>query len=234
MASSEDNNNVELSDEKPLNREPSTKALVDQYVWFHISCNSLLSGTMNPISIITSQTFHLTQRFRFLTPQEISYDRNHGPIPTITGSSHSIRVDGLVKTPLSLTIAQLRSEFPQHEVTCALACAGNRRHTMRTLMKEVQGIDWGDGAIMNCKWRGPRLRDVILRAGLRVDFDGSSRGLHVAFACYKAKCQDDDWFEASVPLEMCLQMEREAILAVEVGIFDAFLPYVRICWFGTD
>ncbi len=103
---------------------------------------------------------------------------------------------------------------------------------MRTLMKEVQGIDWGDAAIMNCKWRGPRLRDVILRAGLRVGSDDSSPGLHVAFACYKAKCEDDDWFEASVPLEMCLRMEREAILALEVGIFDTFLPYVQSSMYG--
>lgn len=88
---------------------------------------------------------------------------------------------------------------------------------MRTLMKEVQGIDWGDAAIMNCKWKGPRLRDVLLRAGLRVHSTETNRELHVAFACYKAKCQDDDWFEASVPLEVCLQVEREAILALEVG-----------------
>lgn len=106
---------------------------------------------------------------------------------------------------------------------------------MRTLIKEVQGIDWGDAAIMNCKWKGPRLRDVILRAGLRVDSDDSSRGLHVVFACYKEKCEDDDWFEASVPLEMCLRMEREAILALEVGIsIEIFFSRVQIRWLGTD
>lgn len=108
---------------------------------------------------------------------------------------------------------------------------------MRTLMKQVQGLDWGDAAIMNCKWRGPRLRDVILRAGPHVDTEDSSQGLHVAFACYKAKCQDDDWFEASVPLEMCLRMEREAILAVEVGGYlpiPFFSPSMYgFVWFGN-
>jgi sulfite oxidase len=89
---------------------------------------------------------------------------------------------------------------------------------MRTLVKEVQGIDWGDAAIMNCKWKGPRLRDVILRAGLRVDATNSEGRFHVAFASYQAKCQDEKWFEASVPLEMCLQVERDAILVLEVSL----------------
>lgn len=113
---------------------------------------------------------------------------------------------------------QLRSEFTQHEVTCALECAGNRRHTMRTLIKEVQGLDWGDAAIMNCKWKGPRLRDVIHRAGLRVDATNPTREFHVAFASYQAKCQDEEWFETSVPLEICLEIERDAILALEVRL----------------
>lgn len=91
-------------------------------------------------------------------------------------------------------------------------------------MKEVQGIDWGDGAIMNCKWKGPRLRDVILRAGLRVDATDSSREFHVAFASYQAKCQHEEWFEASVPLEMCLDIERDAILALEVRLSSFSLP----------
>lgn len=88
---------------------------------------------------------------------------------------------------------------------------------MRTLMKEVQGIDWADAAIMNCKWKGPRLRDVLLRAGLCVETADQESEFHVAFASYQAKCQEDEWFEASVPLEMCLPAEREAILALEVS-----------------
>lgn len=37
---------------------------------------------------------------------------------------------------------------------------------MRTRLKEVQGLDWYDGAVMNCKWEGPRVRDVLLQAGV--------------------------------------------------------------------
>ncbi|KAF7164758.1 hypothetical protein CNMCM5623_009140 [Aspergillus felis] len=154
----------------------------------------------------------------FLTPADISYDRNHGPVPRLSAESHIVHVDGLVSNPLSLSVQQLAREFDQYEVVCALECAGNRRHTMRTMLKEVQGIDWGDAAVMNCKWRGPRLRDVLLRAGVRED----AEGLHVEFSCYQVKCQDDEWFGASVPLERCLRKDGDAILALEMN--DAPLP----------
>lgn len=129
-----------------------------------------------------------------------------------------VRVDGLVKTPLSFSPEQLRTEFPQHEVTCALECAGNRRHTMRTLIKEVEGIDWGDAAVMNCKWKGPWIRDVLVRAGLRDEAVHPTREMHVAFACYQVRCQDDYWFGSSITLERCMREDGDAILALEVGL----------------
>lgn len=109
---------------------------------------------------------------------------------------------------------QLRSEFPQHEIECALQCAGNRRHTMRTMLKEVDGIDWGDGAVMNCRWRGPRLRDVLLAVGVK---DSGKEDMQVAFASYQVKVQNDDWFGGSIPLARCMREDAEAILALEVS-----------------
>lgn len=90
---------------------------------------------------------------------------------------------------------------------------------MRTMLKEVDGIDWGDAAVMNCKWKGPRLRDILLRAGVKEDREG----LHVGFSSYKVKCQEDDWFGGSVPLERCMREDGEAILALEVSSNSAHL-----------
>ncbi|KAL2010741.1 hypothetical protein VTN00DRAFT_6548 [Thermoascus crustaceus] len=157
----------------------------------------------------------------FITPDDAYYDRNHGPIPHLSADKHTVTVNGLVSQPLTLSIAQLRSDFPQHEVVCALQCAGNRRHTMRTLLKEVQGIDWMDAAVMNCKWRGPRLRDVLEKAGVQKNREG----LHVAFGCYQVKCQDDDWFGGSVKLERGLREDGEVILALEMN--DKPLPHAH-------
>ena len=84
---------------------------------------------------------------------------------------------------------------------------------MRTFLKEVDGVDWGDGAVMNCQWRGPRLRDVLLKAGVK---DGSQQQGHVAFACYHTEVQDDSWYGGSIELERGLSEEGEVILALEV------------------
>ena len=122
-------------------------------------------------------------------------------------------MDGEVHTPLRLSLRQLQ-DFPQHDLECALQCAGNRRHTMRTLLKEVDGIDWGDGAVMNCRWRGPRLRDVLNGAGVKVADPSKA---HVAFACHATETQHEDWYGASIPLERGMLPEGDVVLALEVS-----------------
>lgn len=183
-----------------------------------MSTRIIAGGTFN----IGHNSSDLFYQCRFLTPQDISYDRNHGPIPHIRTEKHVVRIDGHVKKPISFSPDQLLSEFPQHEVVCALECAGNRRHTMRTMLRQVEGIDWGDAAVMNCKFKGPRIRDVLLHAGLEDDIMDSGRELHVAFACYQVPCQEDHWFGSSVMLERCMREDGDAILALKVS---KFLPF---------
>ncbi|OCK80999.1 sulfite oxidase-like protein [Lepidopterella palustris CBS 459.81] len=146
---------------------------------------------------------------------EDGYDRNHGPIPYIDGAAHRVCVYGAVKNILSLSIDDLTS-LPQHNVICALQCAGNRRHTMRTKLKEVQGIDWFDGAVMNCRWRGPRLRDVLLKAGIDIARE-KWKDAHVAFACFQTPCQEDEWYGASIELERAMREDADVILALEMN-----------------
>ncbi|KAI9857042.1 MAG: hypothetical protein M1813_008648 [Trichoglossum hirsutum] len=92
---------------------------------------------------------------------------------------------------------------------------------MRTLLKEVDGIDWCDGAVMNVRWRGPRLRDVLNRAGVAIDGDERKRA-HIAFACFQTKCQDDEWYGGSIELERGISAEGEVILALDMN--DQPLP----------
>ncbi|KAF2403144.1 sulfite oxidase, partial [Trichodelitschia bisporula] len=151
----------------------------------------------------------------FITKNE--YDRNHGPIPHINAATHTVQIDGLVNRKIFFTIDDLRS-FPQHEVLAVLQCAGNRRHSMRTLIKEVKGLDWADGAVMNCTWRGPRLRDVLAEAGVAdslVDEKGYKGW--VSFACYETPCEDDSWYGGSVPLARAMDEDGDCILALEMN-----------------
>ncbi|KAG9770821.1 sulfite oxidase-like protein, partial [Aureobasidium melanogenum] len=154
----------------------------------------------------------------FIT-QSDNFDRNHGPIQHRIAQDHRVQVDGLVSQPLHLTVDQLVNDFPQHSVTCTLQCAGNRRHTMRTRIKEVLGVDWLDGAVMNCTWEGPRVRDILLAAGVddpQVMHDGVSPR-HVQFANYGGKTQHDDWYGGSIPFDRAMSPEMDVILAVKMN-----------------
>ena len=160
----------------------------------------------------SSQSQHLLNSSSFLSIDD-QYDRNHGPIPHINGDKHVVYVDGNVHRKLELSMDQLRSRFAQHEVTCALQCAGNRRHTMRTLLKEVDGLDWGDAAVMNCAWKGPKLRDILLEAGLK-NTDHVEQ--HAAFSCFQTPVQGGEWYGGSVELWRAMDAGADVLLALEV------------------
>lgn len=151
----------------------------------------------------------------FITYKD-GYDRNHCMLPELAAEKHRVKIGGDVRHELSLSTNSLRNDFPQHSVVCALQCAGNRRHTMRTQLKEVSGIDWFDGAVMNCKWSGPRLSDVLKRAEISLGAE-EQQSAHVAFACYAMPCQDDTWYGASVPLSRVLNDEKDIILALDMN-----------------
>ncbi|CAN0014311.1 unnamed protein product [Bubo scandiacus] len=114
---------------------------------------------------------------RFLTPNELFFTRNHLPVPAVDPSSYRLRVEGPGGRALSLSLAELRSRFPKHEVTATLQCAGNRRTEM-SRVRPVKGLAWDIGAISTARWGGARLRDVLLHAGFAEEREGE---WHVCF-----------------------------------------------------
>ncbi|KAL2840001.1 Oxidoreductase, molybdopterin-binding domain-containing protein [Aspergillus pseudodeflectus] len=188
----------------------SNDSLFKHSMRIRMACTHTEYSTDNPLNREPSVKELVSS---FITPGAISYDRNHGPVPHISASTHTVTIDGLVPNPLRLTVNDLATKFPQHEICCALECAGNRRHTMRTMLKEVEGIDWGDAAVMNCKWKGPRLRDVLQHAGVQE----ARPGLHAAFSSYQVPCQEDKWFGGSVELARALSEDADVILALEMN-----------------
>ena len=84
---------------------------------------------------------------------------------------------------------------------------------MGTFLKEVNGIDWGDGAVMNCTWGGPKLKDVLDDAGVNVS---DLKEAHVAFACYKTPVQGSKWYGGSIELDRALRDSADVLIALEV------------------
>jgi sulfite oxidase len=133
---------------------------------------------------------------RPVTPTVDFFVRTHGPVPIVDSDDYRLTVDGEVRTPLLLSLADLRDRFEHVTVTATLACAGNRRSEIRPV---PNGIAWGPGAIGTAVWGGVRLRDLLGAAG--VDPEAG----HVAFTGVD-DC-DGESFGGSVPLEKALSPE---------------------------
>ncbi|MSP02362.1 MAG: oxidase [Acetobacteraceae bacterium] len=64
---------------------------------------------------------------------------------------------------VKLTAQQL-NDLPQTEITAVCQCSGNGRGLVQP---HVPGVQWGRGGMGCATWHGPRLRDVLGRAGVK-------------------------------------------------------------------
>jgi DMSO/TMAO reductase YedYZ molybdopterin-dependent catalytic subunit len=100
------------------------------------------------------------------TPNDAFFVRWHlSNVPTsVDGAAHRIKVHGLVNTPLSLSVADLRNNYEQVEIAAVCQCSGNSRGLFEP---RVVGGEWANGAMGNAMWKGVRLRDVLNKAGIQ-------------------------------------------------------------------
>jgi DMSO/TMAO reductase YedYZ molybdopterin-dependent catalytic subunit len=101
-----------------------------------------------------------------ITPNEQFFVRWHMPdIPTFVDlNAFRLEVKGDVKTPLSLSMDDLRSKFEPVEITAVLQCGGNSRSFYN---HPTHGVQWAHGAMGCAVWRGVRLKDLLNAAGLK-------------------------------------------------------------------
>jgi sulfite dehydrogenase len=102
-----------------------------------------------------------------ITPDDQFFVRYHlAGIPTMAElGKWSLAVGGdAAERQLTLSLDDLQKNFPQVEVTAVCQCSGNRRGLSQP---HVAGVEWGYGAMGNAVWRGPRLKDVLAKAGVK-------------------------------------------------------------------
>jgi sulfite dehydrogenase len=107
------------------------------------------------------------QAFRTaITPNDQFFIRYHlAGIPdakSLDGWNLEIGGDA-AERPVRLTARDL-DDLPQTEVVAVCQCSGNRRGLVQP---HVPGVQWGYGAMGCASWHGPRLRDVLNRAGVK-------------------------------------------------------------------
>ncbi len=97
-----------------------------------------------------------------LTPNDRFYVRSHFAVPTLDATTWRLKVEGAVKTPLELTLADLM-QMPSRTVPATLECAGNGRVFLSPATK---GAQWELGAVSNAEWTGVSLGAVLQKAGV--------------------------------------------------------------------
>jgi sulfite oxidase len=134
----------------------------------------------------------------WLTPAEHFFVRNHMHEPnTIDPAQWKLSITGEVERPYTLTLAEL-SRLETHSVVNTLECAGNGRgfHTPK-----VPGVQWQKGAVSTGRFRGPRLHDLLERAGVK------PAGKHVMFRGLDEVPGKVPPFIRSIPIEKALDSD---------------------------
>ena len=101
----------------------------------------------------------------FVTPTDRHFIRNNGTPPTnVNADERVLTIDGLVDTPLSLSIADLKSQFEVVSKALLIECGGNGRAFFDP---PALGNQWANGAVACSQWTGVRLKDVLQAAGVQ-------------------------------------------------------------------
>jgi sulfite oxidase len=142
----------------------------------------------------------------YITPVEHFFVRNHMHEPsTLDPAEWRLTITGEVENTLTLDFATL-GKLETHSVTNTLECAGNGRGLQNP---PVPGIQWQKGAVGNARFTGPRLGDLLQRAGVK------PTGKHVAFRGLDEVPGKTPQFIRSIPLEKAT--DKDTLIATRMN-----------------
>ena len=100
-----------------------------------------------------------------ITPTIRHFIRNNGTPPeALDPETWTLTVDGEVRSPLTLTVGDLMSDFEEVTLQLQLECGGNGR---KFFDPPVSGNQWSYGAVACSAWTGVRYADVLCAAGIK-------------------------------------------------------------------
>jgi sulfite oxidase len=134
----------------------------------------------------------------WLTPVPRFFVRNHMHEPSeLDAAIWRLTIGGEVEKPFTLSLADL-AKLESHSVVNTLECAGNGRGLYRP---QVPGVQWQKGAVSTARFSGPRLHDVLQRAGVK------NSGKHVMFRGLDEVPGKVPPFIRSIPIEKALDSD---------------------------
>jgi DMSO/TMAO reductase YedYZ molybdopterin-dependent catalytic subunit len=142
----------------------------------------------------------------WLTPAEHFFVRNHMHEPvTLNAAEWKLTIGGEVENPHTLTLADL-AKLESHSVVNTLECAGNGRAFHNP---KVPGVQWQKGGVSTARFTGPRLRDLLHKAGIK------PTGKHVAFRGLDEVPGKVPPFIRSIPIEKAL--DSDTLIATQLN-----------------
>ena len=116
----------------------------------------------NPVPAVIQSQLVWEDLDSWVTPNDKFFSIAHFDRPTIDANAWKLEIDGLVKKPLSLSLADLKAR-PRQEVVFTLECSGNH------------GFPFFTGGIGNARWAGTPLAAILEEAGVK------ENGIEVVF-----------------------------------------------------
>lgn len=122
----------------------------------------------NPVPEVIDNQLVWEELDSWITPNEQFFGIAHYGWPELDPSLWQLTLAGRVKTPLNLTLDDLKAR-PRQEVTFTIECSGN------------SGLPFFNGGIGNARWAGTPLAPLLEEAGVLVDgrevvFFGADKG----------------------------------------------------------
>jgi hypothetical protein len=102
--------------------------------------------------------FHLEGLTYPITPMGMHYLLIHYDIPELDEAAYRVRVEGLVKSKLSLDMKNIRKR-PKVTMAATMECCGNGRIHQR--FRLWPHVPWNYDAIGTAEWTGTQLRGVL-------------------------------------------------------------------------
>ncbi|OGF14553.1 MAG: hypothetical protein A2W00_06160 [Candidatus Eisenbacteria bacterium RBG_16_71_46] len=158
----------------------------------------------------------------WITRNDRFFVRNHLPAPQVDAASYRLEVAGLVRRPLSMSLAEIQA-LPAREAAHTLECAGNGRAYFRPFIPT--GTLWERGAVGNASWRGCPLSVLLERAQVLPE------ARHVWFEAADEAPKGEPRFLRSIPIQKAMAgtllayaMNEEPLPALHGGPLRAVVP----------
>ena len=122
----------------------------------------------NPVPEVIKNQLVWENLDSWITPNDKFFSIAHFNRPVIDASTWRLEIDGLVRKPMTLTLADIKAR-PRQEVTFTIECSGNH------------GLPFFNGGIGNARWAGTPLGPILKEAGvldhgIEVVFWGTDEG----------------------------------------------------------